>query len=52
VSVRELKTCKQAQNAPSAYGIFNLVYNGRLIADHPISKTRFLSVMRQVSVQR
>ena len=49
VRVKELKTCKQAQNVPSAYGIFNLVYDGRLIADHPVSKTRFLSIMKQVS---
>ncbi len=49
VRVKELKTCKQAQNVPSAYGIFNLVYDGRLIADHPISKTRFMSIMKQVS---
>ena len=47
--VKELKTCKQAQNAPSPYGIFNIVYDGRLIADHPISKTRFKNVMKQMS---
>ncbi len=49
VRVKELKTCKQAQNVPSAYGIFNLVYDGHLIADHPISKTRFMSNMKRLS---
>ena len=48
VRVKELKTCRQAQNVPSPYGIFNLVYDGRLIADHPISKTRFMSIMKRV----
>ncbi|MGD2110867.1 MAG: YoaP domain-containing protein [Phycisphaerae bacterium] len=48
VRVKELKTCKQAQNAPSPYGIFNIVYNGRLIADHPISATRFRSLIGKV----
>ncbi len=47
--VKELRTCKQAQSAPSPYGIFNIVYNGRLIADHPISKTRFRNIIKQVS---
>ncbi len=46
--VKELKTHKQAQNAPSPYGVFNIVYDGRLIADHPISKTRFRNIMKQV----
>lgn len=49
VRVKELKTCRQAQSVPSAYGIFNLVYDGRLIADHPVSKTRFMNIMKQVS---
>ncbi len=26
----ELKSYRQAQNAPSAYGIFNIVYNGKV----------------------
>lgn len=47
--VKELETCRQAQNAPSPYGIFNIVYNGRLIADHPISKSRFKNTMKQIS---
>jgi len=47
--VKELRTCKQAQSAPSPYGIFNIVYDGRLIADHPISKTRFRNIIKQVS---
>ena len=47
--VKELKTYQQAQNAPSPYGIFNIVYNGRLIADHPISKARFKNIMKQIA---
>jgi L-amino acid N-acyltransferase YncA len=47
--VKELTTCKQAQNAPSPYGIFNIVYNGRLIADHPIGNTRFRNIMKQIA---
>ena len=47
--VKELNTCRQAQNAPSPYGIFNIVYNGRLIADHPIGRTRFKNIMKQIA---
>jgi GNAT superfamily N-acetyltransferase len=43
--VVELQNCKQAQNAPSAYGVFNIVYDGELIADHPISAKRFSNIM-------
>jgi hypothetical protein len=43
--IEELKTCTQAQNAPSAYGIFNIVFNGEVIADHPISARRFANIM-------
>jgi len=41
----ELRNCKEAQNAPSAFAIFTIIYNGRLVADHPISNTRFMNIM-------
>ena len=41
----ELKNCKEAQNAPSAFAVFGIVYNGRLVADHPISNKRFMNIM-------
>jgi GNAT superfamily N-acetyltransferase len=43
----ELKNCRQAQNAPSAFAVFGIIYNGKLFADHPISKTRFLNIMNK-----
>ena len=43
----ELKTAAQAQKAPSLYGIFNLIYNGKLLADRYISTTRFLNIIRK-----
>jgi hypothetical protein len=45
----ELRTGRQARNAPSAYGIFNVIYDGKLVAEHPISGTRFLNIMRKPS---
>nr|KXH75892.1 MAG: hypothetical protein AM324_05130 [Candidatus Thorarchaeota archaeon SMTZ1-83] len=47
LTVTELKTAEEAQNAPSLYATFNLVYNGRLLADHYISKTRFLNIIKK-----
>jgi N-acetylglutamate synthase-like GNAT family acetyltransferase len=44
----EMENAKQAQNAPSPYAIFNLIYNGELLAFHPISNTRFKNIMDKV----
>jgi YoaP-like len=48
----ELKTSRQARNAPSAYGIFNVIYHGRVVAEHPISGTRFRNIMWNLAEQR
>ncbi len=40
-----LKSCKDAQNAPTPYAVFSLIYNGQVLADHPISRTRFRNIM-------
>jgi hypothetical protein len=41
----EMKNHEQAQNAPSPYAIFSLIYNGKLLAFHPISNTRFKNII-------
>lgn len=41
----EIRTPGEAQQAPSAYGVFNLVYNGKVLADRYISVTRFKNIM-------
>lgn len=43
----ELKTASRAQKAPSAYGVFNLVYKGKVLADRYISTTRFSNILRK-----
>jgi hypothetical protein len=47
LKVTELKTAKQAQDAPSIYTTFNLVYNGKLLVDHYISSRRFLNIINK-----
>jgi hypothetical protein len=37
----------EAQNAPTPYAVFSIVYNGTLLSDHQISKTRFRNIMNQ-----
>lgn len=43
----KLKTPEEAQNAPSPYGVFSIVYNGRLLADHYISERRFNNILNK-----
>jgi ribosomal protein S18 acetylase RimI-like enzyme len=47
IDVVELKTPEQAQAAPSIYAVFNLVNDGKLLADHYISNTRFLNILNK-----
>jgi len=44
--VTELASAHEAQAAPSLYGVFNLLWNGRLLADHYVSGTRFRNILR------
>jgi GNAT superfamily N-acetyltransferase len=43
-----LDTPQQAQlGAPSYYGVYSLVWNGRLLSDHYVSKGRFMNILRK-----
>jgi GNAT superfamily N-acetyltransferase len=43
----ELETPAEAQRAPSAYGAFSLIYDGRILADRYISTTRFKNILKK-----
>jgi ribosomal protein S18 acetylase RimI-like enzyme len=47
LKVTELKTPKEAQNAPAIYASFSLIWNGKLLADHYISTTRFQNILNK-----
>ncbi len=47
LKVTELKNAKQAQNAPSIYATFNLIYSRKLLVDHYISNKRFLNIINK-----
>jgi hypothetical protein len=43
----EYKSYKEAQNAPWPYAVSGVLYDGKLVADHPISGTRFRLIMEK-----
>jgi GNAT superfamily N-acetyltransferase len=45
LNVTVIGSAGEAQNAPSYYGVFNLLWNGRLLADHYVSKGRFKGLL-------
>lgn len=48
-TVVELKSHRDAQNAPTPYAVFSIIHDGRLIADHQVSRTRFRNIMRKLA---
>jgi len=47
VRVTVLKSAAEAQRAPSYYGVFNLLWNGRLLSDHYVSRGRFRNLLKK-----
>ena len=43
----EMKTSKEARNAPSGYGVMNILSNGKVVADHYISAKRFENIIKK-----
>jgi len=43
----ELKSCQDAQNSPCAFGSFCIVYDGKVVAEAPISNKRFTNIMNK-----
>lgn len=48
LKVTVLRTPEEAQRAPSYYGVFNLLWNGEVLADHYVSKGRFRNILRDL----
>ncbi len=47
-TIVKLSSYRAAQACPNPYGTFSVIYDGQLVADHPIGKTRFGNIMRQL----
>ncbi|MEM7103734.1 MAG: YoaP domain-containing protein [Bacteroidota bacterium] len=46
LKIRKLETPQEAKMAPSGFGTFSLIKDGKLLADHYISKRRFENIIR------
>lgn len=46
----ELKTPKQAQSAPTPYAVFSILHDGKVMADHMVSNTRFKNILKQIGL--
>jgi GNAT superfamily N-acetyltransferase len=44
-------SAKASRELPTPYGVFSIVYQGKLIAERPISATRFMNIMRSQARQ-
>ena len=47
LNVKQLKSPGEAQQSPSGYGTFSLIKDGKVLADHYISKTRFKNIIKK-----
>jgi GNAT superfamily N-acetyltransferase len=46
--VVDLSNAQEAQNSPCPFGTFCIIYDGAIIAHHPISNTRFKNIMNKI----
>jgi hypothetical protein len=47
INIIKLNSANEAQQAPSLYSVFNLIYKGKLLADRYISVTRFKNILNK-----
>ena len=47
LKIKKLTTWQEAKKAPSGFGVFSLLYNGKLLEDHYLSATRFKNILKK-----
>jgi ribosomal protein S18 acetylase RimI-like enzyme len=47
MNITEMNSAGKAQQAPSVYATFSLIYNGKVLADRYISSTRFVNILKK-----
>jgi hypothetical protein len=47
--VIRVTSAKASRELPTPYGMFSIIYNGKLIAGRPVSGTRFWFIMREIA---
>lgn len=46
-TIIELKSAEDSQKLPFPFGTFGIILNGKVVADHPVSQTRFRNIMKK-----
>lgn len=52
LNIHHIKNAAEAQNSPSGFATFSLLYNGKLLEDHYISKTRFENILKKNNIHK
>ena len=47
LKVHRIKSAEEARESPSGYGVFALLHDNKLVADHYISGTRFRNILKK-----
>jgi hypothetical protein len=50
--VVRIRSAKASRELPTPYGMFSIIYDGRLIVERPVSGTRFTNIMLKRGTQR
>jgi ribosomal protein S18 acetylase RimI-like enzyme len=50
--VVRIRSAKASRELPTPYGMFSVVYDGRLLVERPVSATRFTNIMLKRGTQR
>ncbi len=50
-NIIHLESSSEARQVPCAFGIFCMINNGKVVAENPISKTRFRNIMKKLEVR-
>ncbi len=47
--VVRVTSAKQSRELPTPYGVFSIIYDGKVIAERPVSGTRFKNIMKKLA---
>jgi L-amino acid N-acyltransferase YncA len=50
--VVRIRSAKESRELPTPFGVFSIIYDGKLIAERPVSGTRFTNIMLKRGTQR
>lgn len=50
LNIKEITNDREAQNAPTGFGVFQLLHEGDILADHYVSGTRFKNIIKKRNI--